>query len=390
MPGVFISHSSKDKVLVRRLAANLVNHGFPVWFDSWELEAGDSLYARIFKGIDDSTFLLLALSPAAVRSRWVGKELNAALAMEDRLGRKIIIPIMLEACEVPSSIADRLYADFSQGWLRALEDLEVLLRRCGADRVDVTWEQTILPLSISKGLYLERVALQARYEQIVPALRAGGELMARQVVVIPDEKLDDMSNLLRATVESTRDSAHYSPELEQYLGTIYEQVRKLETSLIDGVVDIGNGLVEMGEWAFFSEASHWYARLVRSEVIFRLRRVWNLAGSGAAPLGDESMGDPLSTPTGAARFYGVESVTLCDIFDRDTSDYFKVWVDDASEVGRWFAANPQFPDHLRGFWSPHLIYRYVVPQMVARHQFYSPSSTRLVWKDLPRWMIGAA
>jgi hypothetical protein len=68
MAGVFLSHSSKDKPFVTRLAADLVARGIPVWFDSWELEIGDSLSERIFEGIDESTYLILALSADSTES----------------------------------------------------------------------------------------------------------------------------------------------------------------------------------------------------------------------------------------------------------------------------------------------------------------------------------
>jgi TIR domain len=132
MAGVFLSHSSHDKQLILTLAADLVSRGIPVWLDSWEMETGDSLYQRLFDGLDESTFLILALSPHAVVSKWVKKELNAALAKEDKLRRKVILPIKLAECEVPLAIADRLYADFTTGYLAALERLETVLKRLGA------------------------------------------------------------------------------------------------------------------------------------------------------------------------------------------------------------------------------------------------------------------
>ena len=38
---VFLSHSSKDKAIVRPLAERLRAHGLQVWFDEWELRLGD-------------------------------------------------------------------------------------------------------------------------------------------------------------------------------------------------------------------------------------------------------------------------------------------------------------------------------------------------------------
>ncbi len=47
---VFLSHSSKDKPVVRAVAERLRADGLRVWFDAWELRpgdfAGDSVAAR--------------------------------------------------------------------------------------------------------------------------------------------------------------------------------------------------------------------------------------------------------------------------------------------------------------------------------------------------------
>jgi hypothetical protein len=47
MTGIFLSHSSKDKAFVCKLAIDLVNQGMPVWFDAWELEMGDSVDSNL-------------------------------------------------------------------------------------------------------------------------------------------------------------------------------------------------------------------------------------------------------------------------------------------------------------------------------------------------------
>jgi hypothetical protein len=39
---VFLSHSSKDKTVVRPLAERLRKDGLTVWFDEWVLKAADS------------------------------------------------------------------------------------------------------------------------------------------------------------------------------------------------------------------------------------------------------------------------------------------------------------------------------------------------------------
>jgi len=43
---VFLSYSSKDKVVVRPIAERLRADGLRVWFDDWELKPGHSIPAK--------------------------------------------------------------------------------------------------------------------------------------------------------------------------------------------------------------------------------------------------------------------------------------------------------------------------------------------------------
>ena len=43
---VFLSHSAKDKAVVRPLAERLGQDGLKVWFDEWVLQPGDSIPAK--------------------------------------------------------------------------------------------------------------------------------------------------------------------------------------------------------------------------------------------------------------------------------------------------------------------------------------------------------
>ena len=47
---VFLSHSAKDKAVVRPLAERLRQDGLKVWFDEWALKPGDSIPAKIEAG----------------------------------------------------------------------------------------------------------------------------------------------------------------------------------------------------------------------------------------------------------------------------------------------------------------------------------------------------
>ena len=90
---LFISHASEDKEeLVRPLAEELVKYGVKVWYDEFSLELGDSLTISIDKGLINSKFGLLIISPAFFQKCWTEYELKSLLTKEIN-GGKVILPI---------------------------------------------------------------------------------------------------------------------------------------------------------------------------------------------------------------------------------------------------------------------------------------------------------
>ncbi|MBE3119032.1 MAG: toll/interleukin-1 receptor domain-containing protein, partial [Candidatus Atribacteria bacterium] len=67
---VFLSHSSKDKEVVRALAERLRKDGLRVWFDEWEIKPRDSIPAKIEDGLEHSRVLVLCMSANAFGSDW--------------------------------------------------------------------------------------------------------------------------------------------------------------------------------------------------------------------------------------------------------------------------------------------------------------------------------
>ena len=109
---IFISYSHKDKEFVDSLAANLVKHRVRVWVDTWELNVGDSIIAKVQAAIQEADALLIVLSQASVRSEWCKKELSSGLIRELEEKRVIVMPVVLDDCEIPLFLRDKLHADF--------------------------------------------------------------------------------------------------------------------------------------------------------------------------------------------------------------------------------------------------------------------------------------
>lgn len=97
----FLSHNRADKQLARRLGAQLNLAGAYIWFDDWEVRAGDSIPGKVNEALERVDSLILLWSSNANKSRWVRAELETAItrAMEDDSFR--VITVRLDDTPVP-------------------------------------------------------------------------------------------------------------------------------------------------------------------------------------------------------------------------------------------------------------------------------------------------
>ena len=116
MKSVFICHASRDKEMVRRIARELERYGIRVWLDERELHVGDSLRESIEHALENSDHVIVVLSRAALQRPWVTKEINAAFSLETDRQTNIVLPVLIDSCEVPLLLRDKLYADFREGF----------------------------------------------------------------------------------------------------------------------------------------------------------------------------------------------------------------------------------------------------------------------------------
>jgi TIR domain len=95
-PEIFMSYSRSDQEFVDHLTRELEGNGFPVWMDREDVPGGVAWREAISRAIRNCHALLVILSPKAIESKNVEKELSLA----DRHHRQII-PILFESCEIP-------------------------------------------------------------------------------------------------------------------------------------------------------------------------------------------------------------------------------------------------------------------------------------------------
>lgn len=92
----FISYSSHDQAFAERLHADLRGKNLRCWFAPEDLKTGDRFQERIEESIRLFDKVMIVLSDASVKSRWVEREVNAAREREDRENRTVLFPIRID------------------------------------------------------------------------------------------------------------------------------------------------------------------------------------------------------------------------------------------------------------------------------------------------------
>lgn len=125
---VFISYAHHDKEFAHKVANSLKEHRVEVWIDALELKGGDNLFEKINHGVETSDLVVVVLSKAYSNSRWVMQELSAFAMKEIAAGRSTIIPILMEECEIPIVLQDRVFIDFRGSFEEGLKQLLAAIR----------------------------------------------------------------------------------------------------------------------------------------------------------------------------------------------------------------------------------------------------------------------
>lgn len=110
----FICHASEDKdSLVEPLAESLIREGCRIWYDDFQLTVGDSLRRSIDRGLTNSHFGIVVLSPSFFAKNWPQYELDGLVNREMIEGTKVILPLWHKVskedvqCHSPS-LADKV------------------------------------------------------------------------------------------------------------------------------------------------------------------------------------------------------------------------------------------------------------------------------------------
>lgn len=84
----------------RAFIAALRKAGADTWYDEHNLGYG-RLMDEIERELHFREVFVVVLSPSAVASPWVRREVNAAIQLHDKQPERILLPVIAETCEVP-------------------------------------------------------------------------------------------------------------------------------------------------------------------------------------------------------------------------------------------------------------------------------------------------
>lgn len=123
----FISYSSTDRNAARRAYDALYQEGYSVWLDQREVLVGHNVADKVTSGLANSRFVILLLSVASVQSEWVKREWTSAFVEEMDSQDVVILPAMLEQCDIPAVLKSKRYANLVD-WDVGIEDIPKAMR----------------------------------------------------------------------------------------------------------------------------------------------------------------------------------------------------------------------------------------------------------------------
>lgn len=120
---IFISHSSKDKQFATWLGTDLKASGHTPWFDEWDIYVGESIPEKVSHGLSSADFMVVVLSTNSIRSKWVEREWHVKYWSEIERNQTIVLPLLIEDCDIPELLKTKKYADFRSNYNDGLEDV---------------------------------------------------------------------------------------------------------------------------------------------------------------------------------------------------------------------------------------------------------------------------
>jgi tetratricopeptide (TPR) repeat protein len=143
---IFLSHSTKDKKFVQRLADALIDAGFEPWLCEVDIDPGENFVAKIDDGLARCDVALVVWSPDAATSNWTREEWTSVLARQVAEQKIRLGIILLREHPLPQLLRTKNYIDARSDQTAGLsETVKWLKRRESAQRLSGLKAPVYLP-----------------------------------------------------------------------------------------------------------------------------------------------------------------------------------------------------------------------------------------------------
>ncbi len=178
MARVFISHASENSDFATRLSDDLIVRGHEPWLDKWEIRVGDDIVQSVERGVSESDYVAILLTPEAVNSGWVDREWRIKYWDEVQSGRIQVLPALVLPCDIPPLLKTKRYADFihsyAVGFVDLIAALEPTSRTPGPILVDPTPPRDVLVSRLIARTQSTTVPLSQLIAETLELAREGG------------------------------------------------------------------------------------------------------------------------------------------------------------------------------------------------------------------------
>lgn len=185
---IFLSHSTRDKALVREIRSYLPSY-VKTWLDENDLLVGMDLKISIRNAIQvEADYVVIFLGREAVRSEWVKNELNWAIERENSIGRTFVLPVLLEDIwdEVePENFRSRLY-------LKCFDQSEASVKAFAERLKDQLFAWLCEHLDES---HVQKLRDEKKEETLVKALEKGRDMMVGLAEGLPKQIALDLKDI---------------------------------------------------------------------------------------------------------------------------------------------------------------------------------------------------
>lgn len=159
MGDLFLSYSHKDKGFIRLLAFDLKAAGIEVWYDD-EIDPFERHPKRIADALEAASYVGACLSQSSVPSNWVRTEIEIAIAKEINENRIIVLPFLIQDCQIPILLLNKVFIDFRSPVMYERAFRDILLRIKPEVLPDDDSVQSLLVVDVERTGFLVKAATQ--------------------------------------------------------------------------------------------------------------------------------------------------------------------------------------------------------------------------------------